>query len=249
MIILKNEEEIKKIGDSGKIVAEVLAKMKEMAQPGLATIRFDEEARRITKGYGARAAFLDYHGYPSSICVSVNEVVVHGIPSRKQILKEGDIVGLDFGIELHGYVADATISVPVGKVSEKASRLLKTTEESLFMGIAMARRGNRLGDLSSAIQVHAERSGFSIVRDFVGHGVGRQLHEDPMVPNYGKPGTGIKLEVGMVLAIEPMVNEKGYEVEVLNDDWTVVTKDKGLSAHFEHTVAITPTGPMILTAL
>jgi methionyl aminopeptidase len=195
---------------------------------------------------GARPAFKGYRDYPFSLCVSVNEEVVHGFPSQRT-LKSGDIVSLDFGVRFNGYYGDAALTVAVGTVSETASRLMKVTEESLYLGIEEARVGNRLGDISAAVQGHVEKAGFSVVRDFVGHGIGRNLHEDPQVPNFGKKGRGIVLKAGMVLAIEPMINEGTYKVAVLDDGWTVVTEDRKLSAHFEHSVAITESGPEILS--
>jgi methionyl aminopeptidase len=247
MIELKNNNEIRKIAESGKMVALVLKKLKEMAGPGLVSLDLDDMARKMTKGFGARPAFLGYRGYSAAVCVSINSEVVHGFPSKKRIFREGDIVSLDFGVEYGGYYADAALTVAIGKISKTAKKLMEATEASLFKGIEKAVAGLRLYDISAAVQKHAESCGFSVVRDFVGHGVGRELHEDPMIPNYGRAGTGLPLENGMVLAIEPMINEKGYEVKVLDDDWTVVSVDGGLSAHFEHTVAITESGPKILT--
>ena len=247
MIELKNNEEIKKIAESGRMVAAVLKKLKEMAQPGLASQVLEDTARKMCKNFGARPAFLGYRGYSAAVCVSINSEVVHGFPSKKRIFREGDIVSLDFGVEYGGYYADAALTVAIGKVSRTARKLMEATEQSLYKGIEKATAGLRLYDISAAGQKQAESCGFSVVRDFVGHGVGRKLHEDPMVPNYGRAGTGLPLEKGMVLAIEPMINEKGYDVKVLDDDWTVVTADGGLSAHYEHTVAITESGPKILT--
>ena len=247
MIELKNNEEIKKIAESGRMVAAVLKKLKEMAQPGLASQVLEDTARKMCKNFGARPAFLGYRGYSAAVCVSINSEVVHGFPSKKRIFREGDIVSLDFGVEYGGYYADAALTVAIGKVSRTARKLMEATEQSLYKGIEKATAGLRLYDISAAVQKHAESCGISVVRDFVGHGVGRKHHEDPMVPNYGRAGTGLPLEKGMVLAIEPMINEKGYDVKVLDDDWTVVTADGGLSAHYEHTVAITESGPKILT--
>lgn len=247
MVELKNDIEIQKIGKSCRMVADVLRKLKEMIRPGIRTIELDEEAVKMTKRFGARPAFLNYRGYPKSVCVSINEEVVHGIPSKDRKIKDGDIVSLDFGVEYDGYYGDAALSVAAGSVSEKAARLIEVTEKALYEGISKAIPGNRLHDISAAVQKHAEKNGFSVVRDFVGHGIGKKMHEDPMVPNFGEPGTGIILEAGMVIAIEPMVNEKSWEVLVLEDEWTVVTKDSGLSAHFEHTIAITKNGPVILS--
>ncbi len=247
MIELKSKEEINKIKKSCKIVKMVLDRLREIIKPGLPTIELDEEARKITKEFGAEPAFLNYRGFPASVCVSVNNEVVHGIPSKKKILKDGDIVSIDFGALYNGYFGDSAITVPVGEVSDVACKLIDVTREALFKGIEKAKTGNKLFDISFAIQDYVEKNGFSVVRDFVGHGIGKRLHEDPMVPNFGKKNSGVELENGMVLAIEPMVNEKGYEVCVLDDDWTVVTKDNGLSAHFEHTVAIIDDKPVILS--
>lgn len=247
MVELKNELEIKKIEKSCRMVADVLRKLKEMVRPGLKTAELDDEAVKMIRKFGARPAFLNYRGYPRSVCVSINEEVVHGIPSKDRKIKDGDLVSLDFGVEYDGYFGDAALTVAAGKPSSTAARLMEVTEKALAEGISQAVPGNRLHDISSAVQKYAEKNGFSVVRDFVGHGIGRKMHEDPMVPNYGQAGTGMFLEAGMVLAIEPMVNEKGWEVVVLDDEWTVVTKDKGLSAHFEHTVAITKNGPVVLS--
>ncbi|MCX7699185.1 MAG: type I methionyl aminopeptidase [Candidatus Goldbacteria bacterium] len=247
MIELKTKDEIEKIKKSCEIVKKVLYRLKEMVKPGLPTIELDKEAYRISREYGAEPAFLNYRGFPASVCISVNNEVVHGIPSQKKILKDGDIVSIDFGILYNGYYGDAAITVPVGNITTIASKLINVTREALYKGIEKAKKGNKLFDISYAIQSYVEKNGFSVVRDFVGHGIGKKLHEEPMVPNFGRPGTGVKLETGMVLAIEPMVNEKEYEICVLDDNWTVVTKDNGLSAHFEHTVAITDNGTMILS--
>jgi methionyl aminopeptidase len=247
MVELKSSNEIVKMQESGRMVAKVLNKLKSMVKPGITTQELDDTARKMTRDFGARAAFLGYRGFPAAVCVSVNEVVVHGFPSKKKILKDGDIVSLDFGVEYGGYYADSALTAGVGTVSKIARKLMEVTEQSLYKGIEKAAVGYRLGDVSSAVQKYAESKGFSVVRDYVGHGVGKKLHEDPMVPNYGREGTGIFLQPGMVIAIEPMINEKKYDVKTLDDDWTVVTVDKGLSAHFEHTVAITESGPLILT--
>ena len=247
MIFLKSPWEIEKMRRSNAIVAEVLARLREAIKPGITTLELDRLAEHLCRRKGAKPAFKGYRGYPFSLCVSVNEEVVHGFPSKKRVLKEGDIVSLDFGVLYDGYYGDAAITVPVGEISERAKRLLRVTEEALYKGIEQAVIGKRLGDISSAIQRYVEAHGYSVVRQFVGHGIGRALHEDPQVPNFGKPGRGIKLKEGMVLAIEPMVNEGTYEVEILADGWTAVTKDRKLSAHFEHTVAITKNGPEILS--
>ncbi len=234
---------------SNAIVAEVLETLREKIRPGIATIELDESARQMVCARKAEPAFLGYRGYPFSLCVSVNNEVVHGLPAATRILKEGDIVSLDFGAVYDGYYGDAAITVPVGKVSDEAELLIRTTEEALYLGIQEAKATNRLYDISYAIQKHAESRGFSVVRQFVGHGIGTALHEPPEVPNYGQPGQGIRLQTGMVLAIEPMINAGSYEVTILSDGWTAVTKDGSLSAHFEHCVAITEDGPRILSRL
>jgi methionyl aminopeptidase len=249
MIELKSEYEIEKIRESGRMTAQVLKKLREMVKPGVATIELDETARKMTKGFGAKPAFLNYNGFPFAVCISMNSEVVHGFPSKKRILKEGDIVSLDFGVEYKGFFSDSAITVGAGKVAPEVKKLMDITEQSLYKGIDQAKAGGRLGDISAAVQKYAESFGFSVVRDYVGHGVGRRLHEDPQVPNYGKKGSGLILEPGLVIAIEPMINSGNCEVEVLENDWTVVTSDGSPSAHFEHTVAITKDGPQILTNL
>jgi methionyl aminopeptidase len=248
MVILKLPAEIEQARASNLIVAEVLSKLREKVKPGVRTRELDKFAEEITEKRGAKPAFKGYRGYPHSLCTSINEVVVHGMPSER-ILVEGDIIGLDFGVYYRGFFGDATITLPVGKVAQKASRLIQVTEQSLYTGIAQVKDGNRLGDISAAVQAKVEAAGFSIVRDFVGHGVGKSLHEDPQIPNFGKKGRGIELKSGMILAIEPMVNEGNYKVKILPDGWTVVTEDGSLSAHFEHSVAITDNGPDILSKL
>ncbi len=245
--IIKSAEEIELLRRANAIVMEVLLTLREMVRPGLSTYEFEEEALKICDKRGVKPAFKGYRGYPYALCVSINEEVVHGMPSKDRVLKEGDIVSFDFGVIYEGYYGDAALTVGVGKVSEEAERLMKVTEEALYKGIDKAHFGNRVGDISHAIQRHVESHGFSVIRDFVGHGVGRSLHEPPEVPNFGKPGRGPKLEVGMVIAIEPMVSAGSYEVEILKDGWTAVTKDRSLAAHFEHSVAITPKGPEILS--
>lgn len=229
-----------------RIVAEVLREIKKMVAPDITTMELNEFAESYIYSRGATPAFKGYRGYPASLCTSVNEQVVHGIPSST-VLRDGDIVSLDIGVHHRGFFGDAAITVPVGDVSAQAKKLLSVTEEALYLGIERAVTGNRLYDISSAIQNHVENKGFSIVRSFVGHGIGRQLHEDPQLPNFGRPGEGPALREGMTLAIEPMVNSGGYEVMILSDGWTAVTGDRSLSAHFEHTVAITDNGPEILT--
>ncbi|MDI6790540.1 MAG: type I methionyl aminopeptidase [Thermodesulfobacteriota bacterium] len=248
-IILKSPWENEKMRVSNAIVAEVLETLREKIRPGIATIELDESARQMVCARKAEPAFLGYRGYPFSLCVSVNNEVVHGLPAATRILKEGDIVSLDFGAVYDGYYGDAAITVPVGKVSAEAELLIRTTEEALYLGIQEAKVTNRLYDISYAIQKHAESRGFSVVRQFVGHGIGTALHEPPEVPNYGQTGQGIRLQTGMVLAIEPMINAGSYEVTILSDGWTAVTKDGSLSAHFEHCVAITEDGPRILSRL
>ncbi|MDO8785864.1 MAG: type I methionyl aminopeptidase, partial [Syntrophales bacterium] len=238
MVILKLPGEIEKIRTSNIIVAEILNELKEKIKPGLATIELDVYAEELARRKGVSPAFRGYRGYPFSLCTSVNFEVVHGMPSDR-ILLNGDIISLDFGVYCGGYYGDAAITVPVGNVSEEAARLMEVTEQGLYEGIKEARAGNRLGDISSAVQMCVEAAGFSVVRDFVGHGIGKNLHEEPQIPNYGVRGRGVELKTGMVLAIEPMVNEGTSKVRILPDGWTVVTEDVRLSAHFEHSVAIT----------
>jgi methionyl aminopeptidase len=248
MVILKLPDEIEKARASNRIVAEVLDKLREKIQPGVTTKELDKIAEELTVKRGARPAFKGYRGYPYSLCTSVNEQVVHGMPSNR-VLVEGDIIGLDFGVYFQGLFGDAAITLPVGTVSEKAQRLMQVTEQSLYDAIAQIADTNRLGDISAAVQNTVEKAGYSVVRDFVGHGIGKSLHEDPQIPNFGKRGRGIELKKGMILAIEPMVNEGKYKVQVLPDGWTVITEDGSLSAHFEHSVAITDNGPDILSKL
>jgi methionyl aminopeptidase len=248
MIILKSRQEIEKMRKSNALVAAILEELKKKIRPGVKTIELDRLSEEMALKKGARPAFKGYRGYPYSLCTSVNSEVVHGMPSERE-LKEGDIVSLDFGILNDGYYGDAAVTVPVGEITPAAKRLLRVTEEALYRGIAEVRAGNRIGDVSAAIQGHAEAAGFSVVRDLVGHGIGKNLHEDPQVPNYGTSGRGIELKPGMVFAIEPMVNEGTYRVDILRDGWTVVTADGKLSAHFEHSVAITENGPVILSRI
>jgi methionyl aminopeptidase len=245
MIILKLPDEIEKMRASNYIVAEILNTLKEKVTPGITTGELDSYSEELVRKKGAQPAFKGYMGYPYALCISVNSEVVHGFPSDR-ILVEGDIVSLDFGAYYNGYYGDSAITVPVGKISEEAARLIRVTEQGLYNGIREARAGNRLGDISAAVQ---EAAGFSVVRDFVGHGIGKKLHEEPQIPNYGTKGRGIQLKPGMVLAIEPMVNEGTYQVKVIDNGWTVVTEDGKLSAHFEHSVAITEDGPDILSML
>lgn len=248
MIILKSRSEIEKMRKSNAIVAVILEELRKKIRPGVKTIELDRLSEELALKKGARPAFKGYRGYPYSLCASVNSEVVHGMPSDKE-LKEGDIVSLDFGILNDGYYGDAAVTVPVGEITPAAKRLLRVTEESLYRGIAEVKAGNRIGDISAAIQGHVEAAGYSVVRDLVGHGIGKSLHEDPQVPNYGSSGRGVELKPGMVFAIEPMVNEGTYRVEILRDGWTVVTADGKLSAHFEHSVAITENGPVILSRI
>lgn len=249
MIILKSEEEVSKIRVACQIVAETLQYLKENVKPGVTTDDLDRIAEERIIKQGGKSAFKGYRNYPATLCASINTEVVHGIPSKRNVLSEGDIIGLDLGAIYDGFYGDAAITVPVGKISEGAEKLIQVTEESLYKGIEQAKVGNRLSDISHAIQVHVESAGFSVVRDFVGHGIGRNLHEEPQIPNYGDPGQGPRLKKGMVLALEPMVNVGGSAVNILSDKWTVVTKDGSLSAHFEHTISITEMGPVILTSV
>lgn len=248
MVILKLPEEIEKLRRSNLIVAEILAELRERVKPGVTTRELDELCETRCRQKNVKPAFKGYRGYPFALCASVNGEVVHGMPSDRPLLP-GDIVSLDFGVNDRGYYGDSAITVPVGAVSAEAARLIAVTEESLYDGIEQARAGNRLGDVSAAVQKRVESAGFSVVRDYVGHGIGRNLHEDPQIPNYGMQGRGIQLRPGMVLAIEPMVNEGTWHVKLLPNDWTVVTEDGKLSAHFEHSVAITEDGPDILSRI
>ncbi len=247
MIILRSKAEIEKIRTSCGIVAEILDRLVEHIRPGVSTWDLDAISEELTAKKHARPAFKGYHGYPYSLCASVNEEVVHGMPSKHRRLKAGDIISLDYGVVLDGYYGDAALTVPVGEISEAAVELCTVTEECLYEGISRAVSGNRLSDISHAIQDYVEKRGYSVVREFVGHGIGQHLHESPQVPNYGPPGRGIRLKAGMVLAIEPMINAGGAEVEILEDQWTAVTRDRKLSAHFEHTVAVSENGPLILS--
>ena len=248
MIILKSRQEIEKMRKSNALVAAILEELKKKIRPGVRTIELDRLSEEMALKKGARPAFKGYRGYPYSLCTSVNSEVVHGMPSERE-LKEGDIVSLDFGILNDGYYGGAGVTLPVGGIPPAARTLLTVTEQALYRGISEVKAGNRIGDISAAIQGHVEAAGFSVVRDLVGHGIGKSLHEDPQVPNYGSSGRGIELKPGMVFAIEPMVNEGTYRVDILRDGWTVVTADGKLSAHFEHSVAITENGPVILSRI
>jgi methionyl aminopeptidase len=248
MIILKSKSEIEKMAVACRIVAEVLEVLVRAVRPGLTTLELDSLAERSIRTRGGVPAFKGYRGFPNTLCVSLNEQVVHGIPSKRR-LRAGDIVGLDLGAKWEGYYGDAAVTIPVGEIPSESQRLLATAREALYMGVKEVGPGKHLSDISHAIQSYVEARGYSVVRTFVGHGIGTALHEEPQVPNFGPPGRGPRLKPGIVLAIEPMVNIGGADVEILNDGWTVVTTDGQLSAHFEHTVAITDEGPQILTAL
>ena len=249
MITLKSEREIDLMRKAGKIVAQILEEMVQLTKPGVSTGELDKHAEKRCKALKVIPVFKGYHGFPACVCISVNDEVVHGIPSNKRILKEGDIVGLDFGVSYEGWYGDSARTVAVGKISPEAQKLVEVTEESLKRGIAQCHEGNRIFDIGHAVQNYVEAFGYGVVREFVGHGIGRALHEEPQVPNYGPKGKGLSLKVGMVLAIEPMINAGSHSVKVLEDGWTAVTADRSLSAHFEHTVAITPKGPEILTLI
>jgi methionyl aminopeptidase len=246
-VVLKSSKEIDKMRAAGKATREILKEIGAAVKPGVTTWDLEKVAVSRLDALGLKGAFKGYGGYPCQLCASVNSVVVHGIPSKKILLKEGDVVSLDFGAFVDGWCGDTAITVPVGKVAPDTAKLLKVTEESLFAAISVVRPGATLGDVGSAVQKFVEAEGFSVVRDFVGHGIGTHMHEDPQVPNYGVAGRGMKLRAGMVIAIEPMVNVGKPDVVVLDDGWTTITADGSLSAHFEHSVAVTPTGARILT--
>ena len=247
MIRLKTTKELALMREAGRIAARALNLAKEAVRPGVSTKHLDDIVYKYLRSEGATPSCLNYNGFPASCCVSVNEEVIHGIPRFNRIIHNGDIVSIDFAVCLNGFHADNAYTIACGEVPPQTQKLLDTTQESLYEAIKMAKVGNRLGDIGSAIQRYAEKRGYSVVRDFVGHGVGAQMHEDPSVPNFGCPGHGARLLAGMTIAIEPMINMGTSDVSVLDDDWTVVTADRKLSAHFEHTIAITPEGPMILT--
>ena len=248
MIVCRSRAELEKMRAAGRLVGEVLTDLASHVVPGVTTAELDAIAEKRIAAAGASPAFKGYHGYPATICASVSEEVIHGIPSGRRALSEGDIISIDVGAVLDGYFGDSAITLPVGKVSEPAARLLRATEESLYKAIEVVKPGARVSDIGHAVQRHVEACGFSVVREFVGHGIGQKMHEEPQVPNYGEPGRGPRLSEGMVLAIEPMVNAGKPAVKVLSDGWTAVTRDGSLSAHFEHTVAVTAEGPWILTA-
>ncbi len=246
MIIYKSEEEIRAMKRSNQIVAKILSELKPLIQPGVKTKDLDEYAEKRTREMDAVPAFKGYRGYPASLCTSINEEIVHGIPSSRT-LRFGDIISLDFGVVYNGFYGDAAVTYPVGEITPRTEKLIATARESFDKGLAKIKEGNRLSDISYAIQSHVESQGFSVIRAFVGHGIGFSLHEEPQVPNFGPPGRGPKLKPGMVLAIEPMIALGNWEVEILEDNWTAVTKDRSLSAHYEHTVALTQNGPEILS--
>ncbi len=249
MISIKSDREIQIMREAGKISQKALMLAGEAVEPGVSTLYLDKIVRNYIEKCGATPSFLGYGGFPASACISVNDVVIHGIPSKSEVLKNGDIVSIDVGAYFKGFHADNAWTFACGEISEEAQKLLDATKESLFEAIKMAKDGNRIGDVGSAVQRYVEARNYSVVREFIGHGVGAKLHEDPSVPNYGTPSRGVRLQSGMTIAIEPMVNMGSAEVKVLGDGWTVKTVDKKLSAHFEHTIAITPNGPVILTEL
>ena len=247
-VVYKSATELEKMRKSGRILRQVLRAVEAAVKPGMSTMDLERVAEKKIQESGAKAAFKGYYDYPCVLCTSVNEQIVHGIPSEKRVLKDGDIVSIDCGVVLDGYFADSAITVPVGKVKPEVVKLLKVTEESLERAIEQMVVGNTIGDIGAAVQEIVEENGFSVVRDFVGHGIGTRLHEDPQVPNYGKRGFGTKLKEGVVLAVEPMVNAGKPGAKVLDDKWTAVTEDGSFSAHFEHCVAVTKDGPVVLTA-
>ena len=247
MIVCKSASEIERMRTANMLVADVLHELETLVAPGVTTADLDAAAEKLVRAAGAEPAFKGYRRYPATLCASINEEVVHGIPSKKRALGEGDIVSLDMGVKLNGFYGDSAVTVPVGRVSDGVLKLLKVTQEALELAIAQVRVGGRVSDIGHAVQRHVEANGFSVVREFVGHGIGSSLHEDPQIANYGEPGRGPRLAEGMVLAIEPMVNMGRSAVKVLADGWTAVTKDGSLSAHFEHTVAVTRDGPLVLT--
>jgi len=245
---IKSPEELSVMKEAGSLLAEVVELLISRVEPGVSTAELDAVTEKDLRKRKAVPAFLGYRGFPATLCASINKEVVHGIPSKKRVLREGDIISFDLGCKWKGFFADMALTVPVGSISPEAQRLIDVTRESLRRGISAAKPGNRVGDIGEAVQTFAEAEGFSVVREFVGHGIGRALHEDPPIPNFGKGGTGVRLQPGMVLAIEPMINCGSPEVRVLEDQWTAVTRDGKLSAHFEHTVAVTEAGPVVLTA-
>ena len=249
VINLKTREQVEYLRRANRIVAEVLQTLKEAAKPGMSTLDLDEVAMDVCRRHQVKPAFLGLYGFPNSLCISLNEEVVHGIPSAERMLREGDLVSVDYGVIYNGFYGDAAISFGIGDISEQARRLMEVTERSLYEGIEQMRIGNRLFDISAAIQHYVESHGFSVVREFVGHGIGAEPHEPPQIPNFGKAGTGPRLKAGMVFSLEPMVTAGDWRVKVLADDWTAVTVDGSLAAHFEHSVVITEDGPEILSTL
>lgn len=247
MIVLKTSRELSQMREAGRISSRALRLAGEAVEPGVTTAEIDRLVRQYIEKAGATPSFLGYGGFPASACISVNDEVIHGIPNKKHVIKEGDIVSIDIGAYYNGFHGDNAWTFPCGEISSEAQALLDATRESLFEGIKMAKAGNRIGDIANAVQRYVEARNYSVVRDFVGHGVGAKLHEDPSVPNFGTPGRGVRLLPGMTLAIEPMINAGTHQVRVLGDQWTTVTADGKLSAHFEHSIAITPDGPQILT--
>ena len=247
MIVLKTGRELKVMREACRISAEALKLAGSAVEPGVTTAELDKIAEKYILSQGATPNFKNYQGYPATACISINNEVIHGIPSKKRVIKAGDIVSIDLGAKFEGYHGDNAATFACGEISKQAKRLMDTTRESLYEGIAAAVSGGRLGDIGAAIQQYVEKRGYSVVRQFVGHGIGTQLHEAPEVPNFGTHGRGIRLMPGMTLAIEPMINEGDYDVKVMPDGWTVLTKDGSLSAHFEHTIVITPDGPQIMT--
>jgi methionyl aminopeptidase len=248
VIVCRSATELERMRAAGRLVGEVLTELTARVKPGVTTAELDEIAERRIRDAGAVPAFKGYHGYPATICASINEEVIHGIPSGRRLLNEGDVISIDVGASLDGYFGDSAVTLAVGAVSEEAATLLRVTDESLYKAIEAVKPGGRISDIGHAVQKHVEAFGFSVVREFVGHGIGQRMHEEPQIPNYGEPGRGPRLTEGMVLAIEPMVNAGKAAVKVLQDGWTAVTRDGSLSAHFEHTVAVTADGPWILTA-
>jgi methionyl aminopeptidase len=246
-IILKSKDELRQMREAGLVAAEILEDCCQAAKPGVSTWELDQIAARGIDKHKVTSAFLGYHGYPAVLCTSINAVVVHGIPRKNEILADGDIIGIDFGIYMNGFCADTARTVLVGEVSPEKRRLVDTAREALENAIRLCTPGNRLGDVGHAVQSYSESRGYSVVRQFVGHGTGRQMHEDPQVPNFGDAGSGKRMKSGLVIAVEPMVNAGTPDVEVLDDDWTAVTKDRSMSAHFEHTIAVTDDGPWVLT--
>jgi methionyl aminopeptidase len=248
-INLKSKDELRQMREAGLVAAEILEDLCTAAKPGVSTWELDQIARRGIEKHKVKSAFLGYASppYPAVVCTSINEVIVHGIPRKNEVLQDGDIIGIDFGIFKHGFCADTARTVCVGEVSAEKRKLVDTAREALDAAIALCKPGNRLGDLGHTIQSYAESRGYSVVRQFVGHGTGRQMHEDPQVPNFGESGSGKRMKTGLVIAVEPMVNAGTPEVEVLDDNWTAVTKDRSMSAHFEHTIAVTDDGPWVLT--